>query len=167
MTRVTIAAGDSTVERLYSEEDNLKKTLSAKSIEYCTTLDELNNKIDDTDTLVFYSDFPLPYKDICNLAKESKSVNNVIGLEYEGQDKLWLYDGITVANCIMPDEEVAAINRALVVPKTVNFIGQWVVAILLIFFMSGAIAYTQHQIALASRNVESTQQEDVPAKSLN
>ncbi len=168
MQRVTIAAGESTIERLQKEEPRLQESLSTKNITYCSTPDELNEALNDTDTLVSYSDFPLPYKDICFLAKESQSVNNVIGLEYASENKLWLYDGVTVANCITPDEEAAAINRALTVPKTVNFISQWVVGILLAFFLTGAIAYTHHQIALASKDVETTQQqEDTQVNSFN
>ena len=161
MPRVTIAAGTDTITRLQEEEPRLKDATSAQKINYCATLEALNDDLDETDTLIFYSDFPLPYKDICDLAKSSKAVNNVIGLEYEYPNKIWLYDGITVANCITPNEEVDAINRALTVPKTVNFVCQWVVAILLAFFLTGAVAYTSHQIALASKNVETTQETQV------
>lgn len=160
MQRVTIAAGESTIKRLQNEESKLQEALTAQKIEYCDTLDSLNQALNDTDTLIFYSDFPLPYKQICALAKESQAINNVIGLEYAGKNKIWLYDGVTVANCITPGEEVPAINRALTVPKTVNFVSQWIVAILLACFLTGAIAYTQHQIALASKDVETTQRQE-------
>lgn len=155
MSRFTIAAGEETQERLSTED--LKKELYAESVTYCSTPQELEEFINDTDVLVVYSDFALPYPDVCSMVKQSKTVNNVIGMEYADANKIWLYDGLTVANCIQPGEEAPAIQRALFVPKTVNFIGQCVVAILLAFFLTSAVVFTHHQY-MAYKNGTEVQQ---------
>lgn len=155
MSRFTIAAGEATQKRLSTED--FSKELYAEDVNYCSTPQELENFINDTDVLVVYSDFDLPYADVCSMVKQSKTVNNVIGMEYADANKIWLYDGVTVANCIQPGEEAPAIQRALTVPKTVNFIGQWVVAILLTFFLASAVMYTHHQY-MAYKNSTEVQQ---------
>ena len=155
MSRFTIAAGEETKERLSAED--LGKELYAENLNYCSTPQELEDYINNTDVLIVYSDFALPYNDVCSMVKQSKTVNNVIGMEYADANKIWLYDGVTVANCIQPGEEAPAIQRALVVPKTVNFIGQWVVAILLAFFLTSAVMYTHHQY-MAYKNGSEVQQ---------
>lgn len=158
MSRFTIAAGEETKKRLSAED--LGKKLYADSLNYCSTPQELENYINNTDVLVVYSDFALPYSDVCSMVKQSKTVNNVIGMEYADAKKIWLYDGVTVANCIQPGEEAPAIQRALTVPKTVNFIGQWVVAILLTFFLTSAVMYTHHQYMAYKSGTEVQQTEE-------
>lgn len=159
MSRVTIAAGKDTEDRLSIKEQAIKNELYAESLTFCSTPQELKDNINYTDILVVYSDFSIPYEEVCAMVKESKTVNNIIGMEYADTNKIWLYDGVTVANCIQPGEEAPAIRRALVVPKTVNFISQCVVAILLAFFLTGAVLYTQHQYMASRQTVETSEVE--------
>lgn len=160
MPRVTIAAGQETEGRLELKEEDLKKDLCADQLRFCSSPEELQDSINDTDVLVVYSDFNIPYEDVCSMVKSSKTVNNVIGMEYADKNKIWLYDGTTVANCIQPGEDAPAIQRALVVPKTVNFISQCVIAILLFFIMTSAVVYTHHQYMAYKQSVEANEVED-------
>ncbi len=160
MQNVIIASGEKTQKRLQKEEDALKDIFKADSIKYCGDMEDLYKYLDTANTLVFYSDFPAPYADVSDVATKSKNIDSVIGVEYANDKKIWIYDGATVANCISPHEELPAINRALTVPKYVNFIGQWVAAILLFFLITGAVFYSNKLYLAYKDSVEQTQIEE-------
>ena len=155
MQKLLIAAGKKTAERLESQKQKLEDVLETKYIDFCVDKEELQRYINDSDTLIYYSDFPEEKSTIDKLAEESRSINGVITLKYENQNKLWLYDGNIVANCIIPEEEIPAIKRAMVVPKYVNTISQWVAAIIIFFLVSGGLMYS-HKYYMALREQNAT-----------
>lgn len=160
MQNVIIASGEKTQKRLQKEEKELKDIFKADSINYCGDMEELHKYLDNANTLVFYSDFPEPYEDVSDVANKSKQIDNVIGVEYANDKKIWIYDGATVANCIAPYEEMSALKRALAVPKYVNFIGQWLAVILLFFLITGAVFYSNKLYLAYKDSVEQTQIEE-------
>lgn len=166
MQKLLIAAGKSTIERLKSELYRLEDAFNTKSINFCENSEELNRYLNNTDTLIYYSDFPEDIKEVDDLVKKSASVDNVFSLTYENGNKLWLYDGNIVANCIIPEEEIPAIKRAMVVPRYANSIGQWVAAILIFFFILTGGLVVSHKYYMALREqpktVEQVQTDAVP-----
>lgn len=159
MCKLIIAAGKKTQERLSTEQEKIKKLLHTEKVYYCSDIEDLNKYLDSAETLVFYSDFPLPYKDVQAKAKQSQTINNVIGIVYDGIDKAWLYDDGTIANCITPNEDISAIKRAVTVPKYVNFIGQCIAALLILVLTYGAVYYS-HQYYMASRDTQVETQDE-------
>ncbi|MBQ2619795.1 MAG: hypothetical protein IJF84_00480 [Thermoguttaceae bacterium] len=167
MQKLLIAAGKPTVDRLKSELYRLEDVFNTKSINFCENNEELNKYLNNTDTLIYYSDFPEDIKEIDDQVRKSNSVGSVISLSYENGNKLWLYDGSNVvANCIIPEEEIPAIQRAIVVPKYANSISQWVAAILIFFFIltGGFVVSHKYYMAWVERNntAEQVQTDAVP-----
>lgn len=159
MCKLIIAAGKKTQERLSTEQEKIKNLLHTEKIYYCSTAAELNDYLNNADTLVFYSDFPMTYNEVQSKAKQSQTINNVYGVVYESKNKAWLYDDGTIANCITPAEDISAIRRAVIVPKYVNFIGQWVAALLILFLTYGAVYYShQFYMAFQETKVETTEE---------
>lgn len=167
MQKLLIAAGKSTVERLKSELYRLEDVFNTQSINFCENSEELKKYMNNANTLIYYSDFPENIKEIDDLVRKSDAVESVISLTYENDKKLWLYDGSNiVANCIIPEEEIPAIKRAMVVPKYANSISQWVAAILIFFFILTGGLVVSHKYYMALREqpktVEQTQTDAVP-----
>lgn len=160
MSKLIIAAGKETQERLNSKIGELAAVFGAEGVYRCSTSDELDTYLNKANNLLFYSDFPASYNEVQAKVKQSQEINNVIGIEYAGAHKAWLYDGPTVANCISPEEDIPAIKRAVTVPKYVNFIGQWVAAIFIGFVILGTAMYAHHyQLAMQEKQEQTEVQE--------
>lgn len=160
MSNLIIAAGKETQNRLSSKIGELKKVFGVEGVYLCHTTDELDKYLNKANTLLFYSDFPLSYNEVQSKVKQSQEINNVIGIEYAGKNKAWLYDGPTVANCISPEDDIPALQRAVTVPKYVNLIGQWVAALFIGFVILGTAMYAHHyQLAMQEQQQQETTQE--------
>ena len=160
MSKLIIAAGKKTLERLAPHISELGQVFGAEVVYCCSTIAELDKYLNKANNLLFYSDFPASYNEVQSKVKQSQEINNVIGVEYAGKRKAWLYDGPTVANCISPEADIPAIKRAVTVPKYVNFIGEWVAAIFIGLVILGTVMYAHHyQVAMQEQQQETQQQE--------
>lgn len=159
MAKLIIAAGKETQKRLKSRLNELEEIFGVDDVYVCGTTDELDAYLNKGSTLLFYSDFPATYNDIQVKVKQSEAINNVIGIEYVGDHKAWLYDGTTVANCILPEDDIPALKRAVTVPKYVNLIGQWVAALFIGSVILGTAMYAHHYQLAAQERQQETEQE--------
>lgn len=162
MAKLIIAAGKRTQERLSAKIGELEKVFGATGVHLCSTSEDLDKYLNDADNLLFYSDFPSTYNEVQSKVKQSQEINSIIGIEYVGDHKAWLYDGPAVANCISPEDDLPAIKRAVTVPKYVNFIGQWIAALFLCGAILGTAMYAHHyQIAMQEQQQQQNATQEI------
>lgn len=104
---------------------SIKKSFGADNLIWCDSADCLKNLSKKVDYILYFNSFELPYYKVDAMAKASMSVDKIIGAIFEN-NKLWIYDSDTVANCIDVDGDsfVDAIKRVMDVsawvPKLCN-----------------------------------------------
>lgn len=104
---------------------SIKASFGADNIIWCDSADCLKNLAKKVDYILYFNSFELPYYKVDAMARASMSVDKIIGAIFEN-NKLWIYDSDTVANCIDADNDsfVDAIKRVMDVstwvPKLCN-----------------------------------------------
>ena len=105
--------------------ESIKKSFGADNIIWCDSADCLKSLSQKVDYILYFNSFEVPYYKVDEMAKASMSVDKIIGAIFEN-NKLWIYDSDTVANCIDSDGSafINAIDRVMDVsswvPKVCN-----------------------------------------------